>query len=375
MLPIVILVSFVIFIVAMAVIATRPVGLRLKIVAAVAAVAVTVFMALFYHSWWFVLWAVLLALAIILLSIVLNVWWKIILVVLLIAIVVGGFIITLPILRGELPTNPDGTPPQPNMPPPTNCVEAQVVESQTHGDKVLVDLNDGDPFDFSLTVVNPDFPTAGAKTLVVLTEPMYIFDVVYPKMYFTSYRLRGTQEQALCTAMKLAGNNAAAYVYVGKEATPKGWSTVATKGWWTELVEKQYSEKAITPGGDWSAFQIGVSEKAQIIKSKTQLDYGQMWDPNNPGTVVHFQIEKGNELSIPAGWQGTYWTVVNADTALVQDRLVQASKEVVERDALSVKNVTLFFCGTTVPTTELTIGSDTLKWVTVIEGWDCQPSK
>jgi hypothetical protein len=373
MLPFVIVSCFVIFIIAMAIIVTRPIGLRLKIVAAVAALAVTVFMALFYHSWWFVLWAVLLALAIILLNVVINVWWKILLVVVLIAIVLGGFIITLPILRGELPTNP-GTEPVPTIPPLGNCTEAIVKESQTHGGKVELDLNDGDPFDYSLTVVNPNVPS-GNKTLVVLTDPMYIFDVVHPVMYFTSYRLEGTFDQALCSALKLAGDNALAYVYVGKEATPKGWSTVATNGWWTELVAKQYSEQPITPGGDWAAYQVETSLKTQKIKAETQLVYGQMWNPNNSGTVVHFQIEKGYEFSIPAGWQGTYWTVVNADTVLVQHRLVQASYEVIERDALSIKNVTLTFCGTTVPTTELKIGNDALKWVTVLEGWDCQPTK
>jgi len=218
------------------------------------------------------------------------------------------------------------------------CTEA-IKESQTHGDKVLVDLNDGDPFDYSLTIVNPDVPS-GNKTLVVLTDPMFMFDVVYPVMYFTSYRLGGTFDQALCSAQKLAGENALAYIYVGKEDTPEGWSTIATEGWWTELVAKQYSEQPITPGGTWAAFQVEANNKSNTISAKTQLVYGQMWDPNKPGIVVHFQIEKGYEFTIPAGWQGTYWTVVDADPVLVQDRLVQASKEVVERDELNLSNVT-----------------------------------
>lgn len=381
-------VVFVILIIAMAIIAVKAEKLRWIIVAIIVGVGATIFMALYFHSWWFVLWAALLALAIYLLSVVTKVWLIVLLVAGLAVVAVGGlYLVIAPqfhsLLDGISFTNPVAENSATSN-PGKNCSEAEVVESQTHGDKVLVDLNDGDPFDFSLTIVNPDF-TAGNKTLVVLVEPMYIFDVVYPKMYFTSFRLRGTLDQALCSAQKLAGSNAFAYVYVGKEATPKGWSTVAIKGWWTELVAKQYSEQPITPGGTWAAFQVEDNNKANSINAKTQLVYGQMWDPNKPGIVVHFQIEKGYEFTIPAGWQGTYWTVVDADPVLVQDRLIQASKEVVERDALSIsgKAVTLFYCGATTPDTELKIGADSLKWTTNLEDlgksslatWGCEVSK
>lgn len=253
------------------------------------------------------------------------------------------------------------------------CTEAVSVASQVHGGKVEVDLNDGDPFDYSLTIVNPDVPQ-GDKTLVVLAEPGHIFDVVHPVMYFTSYRLQGTLDQAICSAKKLAGN-ASAYVFVGEAKTPEGWTTVSeTQGWWTELVAKQYSEPALTPGGDWTAVQIADDDSNRDLKSEN-LIYGQLWNPNVGGVVVHFQIENDYTLTIPVGWQGTYWTVTGADPIIVQDRFVQASKEVIERDALSLKNVTLLYCGAHTPTTELVIGSDSLKWATTLEGWTCEVTK
>jgi len=280
---------------------------------------------------------------------------------------------------------------------PVECTEAKVVESQTHGGKVLVDLNDGDPFDYSLTIVSPNTPS-GSQTLVVLTEPGYIFDVVYEKMYFVSYRLQGTPEEVLCSVEKLAGN-AKTYVYVGKSETPEGWETVSAEGWWTELVEKQYSEAAITPGGEWTSYQIEAESSVQVLKA-TELTYGQLWKSSKPGYVVHFQIEPGDKFTIPAYWQGTYWTVVGGDPEMLQDRFIQASKEVVERDDLSIisgHSVVLFFCGETAPETYLQVENASIGWTDEIAllnyyqydqrfqvedlddenfaGWNCQPTE
>lgn len=347
---------------------------------AIVVVVITTAMAIFFHSWWFVLWAFLLALVVVLVLMAVRIGWKILWIFLAVLIMAAGLLFTNSAIKfAPKATNPSESAPVTT----TTCTEAVSVESMIHGDKVLVDLNDGDPFDYSLTIVNPDQPSS-TKTLVVLTEPGSIFDVVYPKMYFTSYRLRGTLDQALCSASKLAGDKALAYVFVGDAATPKGWTTFSTKGWWTELVAKKYSDVPITPGGDWTSVQIGASDKVQTLSSD-DLIYGQVWNPNKPGIVVHFQIESGYEFAIPAGWQGTYWTVTGADPVLVQDRFVQATKEVVERDGLSISGhaVTLFYCGQTTPTTELKIGADTLNWTTslidlgksTLAEWSCTVKK
>ena len=262
-----------------------------------------------------------------------------------------------------------------------DCTEAISIESQIHGGKVELDLNDGDPFNYSLTVISPDMPTS-PNTLVVLTEPGSIFDVIHPVMYFTSYRLEGTLDQALCSASKLAGDKALAYVFVGKATTPNGWTTVSTEGWWTELVAKQYSEKAITIGVDSLPFQIAADDKNRDLVSLDVL-HGQLWDPtpakDEKLTVVHPEVGKGYTLVVPVGWEGTYWTISNGNSELVQARIIQTSKEVVERDGVSINpndygHMVLLYCGdpNTVPTTELKIGNDTLKWVTSLAGWTCE---
>ena len=333
------------------------------------------------HSWMLIWWAVLLAGFSALSFLIKKKLWQNIFCLFVVVIIALGIYFLSPLFP-NFHRSPVITPPL-TQPAPlviaelpaqpailnTPCLEAVSKPAQVHGGKVELDLNDGDPFDFGLTIISPNVPQ-GDQTLVVLTEPGYIFDVVHPVMYFTSFRLQGTLGQAVCSATKLA-SNAQTFVFVGKATTPKGWTTTdKATGWWSEMVTKQYSENALTPGGDWTAIQIAVDDKNRDLKSDN-LIYGQLWNPDTNGNVVHFQIEKGYVLSIPKGWQGTYWTVTGADPKIVQDRFVQASKEVVERDKLTLGNVTLLYCGTTIPTTKLQIGSDSLSWTTGLDGWQC----
>lgn len=342
----------------------------LKVLAALIGVVATIIMAIVFHSWLFALWAAALAFLVFLVTIAIIKKKAILIgifVLATLAAIVVGVLSTRPIILDRLGMVGG---PSTIIPVDGNCQEAVVIESQTHGGKVEADLNDGDPFNYALTIVSPNTPSS-TETLVVLTEPGNIFDVVHPVMYFTSYRLDGTLDQALCSASKLAGNKAFAYIFVGKAATPEGWTTVSTTGWWTELVEKQYSEEAITIGVDSPAFQISADDKKRDLVSADVL-HGQFWNPNVGGVVVHPQVGEGYTLSVPLGWQGTYWTIADGKPELVQARIVQTSKEVIERDALSPSNVTLLYCGATVPTTELKIGEITLKWVTSLDGWTCQ---
>lgn len=270
-----------------------------------------------------------------------------------------------------LPPVPD--PKVTEEPPAPSCTEAKVIESQTHGGKVEVDLNDGDPWSYSLTIVTPNTPS-NTKTLVVLTEPGYIFDVVHPVMYFTSYRLQGNLDQVLCSTSILVEKKALAYVFVGEAKTPEGWTTAGIKGWWTELVQKQYSdEKTVTPGGEWNTYQIAGSDKNRDLVSKN-LIYGQFWNFHYDELVVHVQVQKGYTLKVLEDWQGTYWTVTGADPKLVQARFVQASKEVLKRDKLALGNMTLLYCGDPAnkPTTRLVVGSKSIGWTMGLKYWTCE---
>ena len=318
-------------------------------------VAATVTMALLFKSWLIPIWTFLLSVIVFLIVKIKRAFWRFVLYLLLI---VSLFLGVTSISKNTFTKSVF----------PSSCNEAISVASQVHGGKVEIDLNDGDQFDYSLTIVSPDVPQS-KDTLVVLTEPGYIFDVVHPVMYFTSYRLQGTLDQALCSAGKIGGN-AKTFVYVGTASTPQGWKTVSENGWWTELVAKKYTDKALTPGGDWTTFQIAVDDKNRTLKSEN-IVYGQLWNPKESGKVVHFQIENGYKLVIPDGWQGTYWTVSGADPVIVQDRLVQASQEVIQRDNLIPGNVYLLYCGAKLPSNELTVEKDTIKWQTSLNGWIC----
>lgn len=270
-----------------------------------------------------------------------------------------------------------------SSPDPSSCNSATIKSDQTHGGKVEADLNDGDPFDWSLTVINPDMPTS-TDTVVVLTEKGYIFDVVYPVMYFTSFRIQGSQSQAICTALEMGGDNAT-YLYAGKQTRPDGFFPVSdTSGWWTSMEQKQYDGDALTPGGEWKTFQIASDDKDRDIESGSLTYYGQLWKSSVPGVVVHFQIEPSKILSIPTGWQGTYYSVTGADPTILQERFIEASKEVVIRDKIKSGNITLFYCGKTVTENKLTIDDPSTNWVTdllngnsvswtdSLEGWTCK---
>lgn len=355
---------------------------------AVAAIFTLVY-GLVFHTWWFLLIAVALA-ALTTACFFVTGWWRVALAVVIVLVTIGAIFITLPGVSKEFdkikfPSVSQVVPdiskaidsaksgiPAANTKPSVDpsCSEAQIIESQTHGDRVIDDLNDGDPFDYSLTIVNPDFPQ-GNKTLVVLTEPMGNFDIVHPIMYFTSYRLRGTLDQAVCSANKMAGN-AQTYVFVGKASTPAGWITVnEANGWWGELVAKQDVEAAINTGGaEWPSHQIAIDTKDRLLKFDTAV-HGQVWNPATKG-VFHFQVAKGYQMVVPAGLQGTYWEI--PDSAVnVQERIIQGSYVVIVRDSINPGNLKLISCGDTLPTTKYEKeGFAAVNWTAAGASWKCE---
>ncbi|HSV94985.1 MAG TPA: hypothetical protein VLH94_03380 [Spirochaetia bacterium] len=346
---------------------------------------------LIFHTWWFLLLAFLLA-ALTTTAFFVSSGWRIILAITIVLVTIGAIFVIVPRASGELnkyrssiddmgeiiaskinSTNiNEASPANPIIPVvATDCVEAVIVESQTHGGLVEADLNDGDPFDYGLTVVNPDVPQ-GNQTLVVLTEPRGVFDVIYPKMYFTSYRLRGTLDEAICSALKLAPS-AKNYVFVGEAAMPKGWTSVDITGWWTELVKKEYADEPIinTGSDEWPAYQLAPDDPNRTIDMDSAI-YGQLWNPNIGGVVYHFQIEKGYKLTVGKWIQGTYWGIPDGATN-VQERIIQATNEVVLRDNLNPANVTLIYCGDSLPKTLLEKeGYVTVSWRAQYYGWKCE---
>jgi hypothetical protein len=271
------------------------------------------------------------------------------------------------------PADP-GSPADPGTPAPAGCVQAAEIEAATHGGKVIADLNDGDPFAYSLTIITPDVPS-GEKTVAFLTEKGYIFDITYPVMYFTSYRLVGTLDQAVCSAAKLTGGNAAGYVFIGSAPAPTGWTNPSdVTGWWGELVVKQYSEDAIDIGVEAKTFQIATDDTSRAITAMG-ITHGQFWNPAVDGIVVHPQVEKGYTLTIPDREQGTGWAIIGGNAEKIQERIIQTSKEVVDRDNILVSkdktNLTLLYCGSTPPPTALVIGDVTVNWTTSLTGWTC----
>jgi len=154
--------------------------------------------------------------------------------------------------------------------------------------------------------------------------------------------------------------------------------------WWSQFEEKQYSEEAITIGVESLPFQLSTTDKNRGLVSVDVL-HGQLWNPTPAAgeklTVVHPNVAEGYTLTVPLGWQGTYWTIADGVPELVQARIIQTSKEVVERDNVSINpndygHMILLYCGdpSLVPTTELKIGNDTLNWVTNLDGWVCEVS-
>ncbi len=261
-----------------------------------------------------------------------------------------------------------------------NCQGAILVPGSNNSGRVELNLDNGDSHSWSVSVVNPD-AVSGEQTLVVVTEPLWSFDIEYPVMYFTGARYDGTQEQVLCSANKLAEGTGELYVYAGV-AAPKGWyfADAAVGPWWSTMTVWQYEAEAIDAGKALDGF-IGAQDEFRFIKAygldrenqEIVLAHAQLWRPGYPGKVVHPQIFAGYALASPKGWEGTYWTYAQPNED-IQARIVEATeKEVLPRDQIGT--VVLLFCGPAdqVPATSFEFNGETVTWVTNLEGWTCTP--
>lgn len=249
------------------------------------------------------------------------------------------------------------------------CTEAIQVPDTESGGRVDLNLDNGDSHSWSVTIINPDLPSSDT-TLVIVTEPMWSFDIEYPVMYFTSTHFDGTQAEVLCSAGKMADNSGELFVYVGSDILP-GWQSLDSTGWWEEMTTWQFEAEAIDAGVVIQHFIVGQDVSRIVDATDVVLAHGQFWLPGYPGKVVHPQVASGFTLTLPSGWQGTWWSY-SAPNADIQSRIIEATaEEVVIRDEIGT--VVLLFCGPadSVPTTSFDLNGSTVTWVTNLDGWTC----
>lgn len=381
-LTIAVLTVFVFAVIIIAVVLLTPVFGSFWWIPVCAGVAATILFAVLFHTWWFVLWGFMLAVAFYLLSlagIVQKAWYTIVIGVLCFVIVVGGLFVIYPKVMGE--TNKIKVPDiaqvipaitekinsvKPSFDP--NCSEAKLVSDKRAEGKVILDLSSGDPKSYSVTIINPNSAKSD-ETLVIMTDPGTSYDIVYDVMHFSSYRFTGTLEQVTCSAKKLSPN-AKYYVYIGNSKTlPIGWTDHGTSGWWMELTKKGFAYETVDTGeGEWPENYIAIDSKDRLIKDAA---YGQFWNPSIEGVVVHIQVAKGYSQSVSKYLQGTWWNI--PDTAVnVQEHIMTDEKNVQINDKLNPANITLLYCGDSVPSTELKVeGYAPVKWITEYPGWTC----
>lgn len=339
-----------------------------KIVAIVIGIGITALAVIFFHSWWLVLWAFLLSLATFLFALVKNKFLKIVLGVIVLGLAIGGIIFVLPT------THSGG---DANCSPATNL-------GFTTGGEVINNIDDGDSAMGTILFVTRDNPSKDPVMFVIM--PGASVDVEYRgKMYFTSDRFDGSLVEATCLADSLHKGVSDKIVVGMDEALPTGWQK-AIEGWWTASTWL-YQETAIQPQSLAASEGIFVStnqSKRDIVTKDGEVVYGQFWQPPNDGVVVHIQIRQNEKLTVPKGWEGTYWVWTGdfkvGETEL-QKRMLQATfTEVVDRDNLN--SVTLLACGTLPP--ELNASLYTLytgdkfgdvTWQSTLDGWTCQPTK
>ncbi len=335
-----------------------------------ALLVVTVLAWIFFHTWLFAAWSVLLFGAIYLVAKRDETLWKILGVALALVICLFGLILT------NRYTTFEGKAKE-------ACTPAQNLELTTDG-MVVNNIDDGDNSMGTIIMVTRDTPT---KEPVVFVIPAGAsVDVEYRgDMYFTTDRFSGTLAEGACLADKLYKNvNDKIVVENGDEAIPAGWKArEAVDGWWKSSTWL-YKEANIEPLGLTATEGIFVSvdqKNRDLITKEGEVIYGQFWQPPLDGVVTHIQVRTNEKLTIPEGWEGTYW-VWTGDFKIgetdLQKRMLQATfKEVVNRD--NIKSVTLLSCGTLPPeidesvytlyTGETTFGDVT--WTSDIEGWAC----
>lgn len=338
-----------------------------KILAIAIAVAIITLVVVFYHSWWMVAWAALIGMgffAFVKVKAKDHKVLKVILGIVVLALVIGGIFFVLPTTHfGD-----------------TNCQPAANLGFTTGGE-VINNLDDGDSVMGTILYVTRDNPTKDPVMFVIM--PGASVDVEYRgKMYFTSDRFSGSLTEGTCLANSL--HNVDDKIVIGAdEALPAGWQK-AIDGWWSASTWL-YQEAAIQPQGLSASKGIFFSadqSKRDIVTKDGEVVYGQFWQPPHDGSVVHIQVRPNQSLTIPQGWEGTYW-VWTGDLKVgekeLQKRMLQATfVEVVDRDNLN--SVTLLSCGTLPPELDASLYTlytgdkfGDVTWQPAHDGWTCQP--
>jgi len=335
-----------------------------------ALLAVTVFAWIFFHTWLFAAWSVLLFGAIYLVAKTQGTLWKILGVALALVICVFGLLLTNSHINFEGKSKA--------------CNPAQNLELTTDG-MVVNNIDDGDNSMGTIIMVTRDTPTKDPVVFVIPAGASV--DVEYRgDMYFTTDRFDGSLAEGACLADQLYKNvDDKIVVEPDKEAIPAGWKALkAVDGWWKSSTWL-YKEDNIEPAGLTATQGIFVStsqKNRDLVAKEGEVIYGQFWQPPLDGIVTHIQVRSNEKLTIPEGWEGTYWVWTgdfNLGETDLQKRMLQATfHEVVDRD--DIKSVTLLSCGTLPPELDKSVYTlytgesqfGDVTWVSGLASWTCE---
>lgn len=340
---------------------------KMKAIPILLGLGLVLFFAIFFQTRWFVVWGGVLAVAGHFFLKAHRLVWKIVLGVLVLLIIVGGVILTSPLIR----LKPTSAPcqPAPNW-------------DLTTGGEVTNNLDDGDGVMGTIMMITRDNPSKEPVLFVIL--PGSSLDIEYQgKMYFTTDRYNGSLAEAVCLADSLHKGIKDKIVIGATEALPTGWKKLeAVDGWWTASTWL-YQETPIQPTGLTASEGIFVSTEQSIrdiVTKEGEVVYGQFWQPGSVGSVVHIQVRPNESLTIPQGWEGTYW-VWTGDFKVgeleLQKRMLQATfTEVVNRDEIS--HVSLLVCGDLPSELDAVYTLYTgpkfgdIVWSPNLDGWNCK---
>ena len=283
----------------------------------------------------------------------------------------------------------------------TDCQPARLVDGSENQGKVLNNIDNGDGTSWAVTVVNPDHQ-AGDQTLVVITDPGATFDIEYALMYYNSARFEGSQKEVACSAETFSDGTGEIFVFVGALPALDGWQWVdsskcpagevcetSLEGWWDTFKVWNYEEKPLDAGKAVESF-ISADAKDRSLSSinGVVVTHGQTWCAGFPGKIVNPQIAEGYTLTVPACWQGTFWSYTDPEEN-IQERVIQTTREQTSRDEVeaTVATVIMPFCGpqNEVPETSLEYKDKIWSWATttdqgktwtvdgkvVLKGWSC----
>lgn len=240
--------------------------------------------------------------------------------------------------------------------------------------------DDGDAVMGSIMHITRDDPVTDPALFLIV--PGYNIDVEYAgRMYFVTDRYDGKASVSEGAALAISLYEADTLrIFVGPEnQTPEGFVFWTEAEGWFLLKDWKYSEEPIRPEGlvcSEGKFIGTTDTKREITAGENEVLYGQSWTISNPGYVVHFQVRPGETLTVPAGWEGTYWVWsgnLKVGETDLQKRLIQATfKEVVDRD--DIKGVQLLIVGD-LPAdidpnfTQFEFNNETVTWDSQADGW------